>query len=670
MKKIWAFLLSLTLLLNPVSVFGADTDYGSDMIPAGYIPLRNAAEISGANVFTEGEYVIVEYKGVTYKYKQESFESYTGENEIKLSYPVIIRKGKTYAHYDDVAYLFTEENDSYKETKKTVVTLAYSLMDTYDVPGTVFTLTDGDTGYTWTRGFGYSDIENNIKAEKDTVFNLASISKVFTAISVMQLAELGKINLNEKVTHYIPELNIAPHPIYGGDFKDITVNMLLSHVSGIPGDLFDSFYTKDTYNKDYMNKFVENINKEYMDNKPLERWSYSNSSYVLLGIIASRAAGFDDDFNGFIEYTQKNIFEKTGMKNTSFFADENIKSKLAVPYSRASEPKEKSNLIVNALPAGGLYSTAEDMSEFMKIFLNNGPYGEKTLLTDTSISVMTSPSGYDMGLNPQLIMGKGMYITEFLGVKMVGHGGDVAHYHSDMQLSLDNKIGVFASANSSSSVLLSSALTAYALNSAVDEKIGAEPEQGLIKSTKPIKPGEEALKKYEGYFTNIGKISVFDDESLLINDYGLQLISQDDGSFYSGSLGRITFETVKGINLMLFGDGPKTVLGEGITPEKIDEDFSKWEGSYIPYNQQEYDCPVLKLFKVGRTEEGYGAVKFTTTDNQESSRMLLGNTLEKDMYYILGTARNHGKVLKFYEENGLQFLEVYGIKAVKVDTGL
>lgn len=667
MKKIWAVLLSLVLFLNPIAAFGADGSYGTDTIPAGYIPLRNAAEISGAKVSIEGEYVSIAYKGTVYKYKPESFEASYGGKEVKLSYPVIKHKGKTYAHYDDVSYLFTEEKDSYKETKKAVVTVAYSLMDTYDVPGTVFTLTDADTGYTWTRGFGYADIENNVKMGGDTVFNLASISKVFTAISVMQLAELGKINLNEKVTHYIPELNIAPHPIYGGDFKDITVNMLLSHVSGVPSDLFDSFYTKDGYDTNYMNKFIENINQEYMDNKPLERWNYSNSSYVLLGIIASRAAGFDDSFHGFIEYTDKNIFEKIGMQNTSFFIDENMVPKLASPYYRASEPKEKNNLIVNPLPAGGLYSAAEDMSKFMKVFLNKGEYEGKRLLTDTSVSVMESPSGYDMRLNPQLTMGKGMYITEFSGVKMVGHGGDVAHYHSDMQLSPENKIGVFASANSSSSILLSASLTAYALKAAVDEKIGKAPEQGLIKSTNPIKPGIEALKQYEGYFTNIGKISAFDDESLLINDYGLKLISQDDGSFYAGGLGRITFETVKGINLMLLGDGPKAVLGEGIVPEKIAEDFSKWEGNYIPYNQQDYDCPVLALFKIGRTEEGYGAVKFTTTDKQESARMLLGNTLEKDMYYILGTARNHGKILKFYEEKGQKFLEVYGVKAVKID---
>lgn len=662
-KRLMVFLLSFAMLMTPMHVFAENTAPKGTTLPFAHVPIRNSAEISGAEVGYENGSIIIKYKNDIYKYKANSSEGEKNNEAITLNAPVMIENGIAYADYEDLKYLFVSEGDLYPNAKKEIITTTYYLMKAYDVPSFNYAFTDTENNYVWQRSFGYSDVENKIPANTSNVYGLASISKVFTAISIMQLAEEGKISLDDKVIKYLPELKIDPHPVYGGDYEDITIRMLLAHVSGIPSDNFSDIYTKDSYNQDYMNKFIETINTQYMDNKPLFRWYYANNGYTALGIVVAKVSGYENYFEGFNDYVQKNIFDKMSMKDSTFIVNENTMQKLAAPYISASTGKQEYNLFMNPIPAGGLYSNSGDIVKLMNMFLNNGTYEGNEIISPISLSLMTNPSGYDMQFNPEINMGLGLYSSTVDGIRMVGHGGDVANYHSDMQMSLENKIGVFGTGSSHTSMGVSGSITALSMQWLVNEKLGKEAQEETGSEPNIIELSREELAKYEGHYTVLGKVYVTDENELMFSALGITVKPTEKGYFYSDILGYFSFGNIKGMDVVYLGT---TVLAEKIEPMEADESILKWVGTYTEENLKQNSEPIVAKISVYLTEDNYSAFSFTSNVGSESKDMLI-DKISDDMYYILGTSRNYGKVLRFYEENGKKHLDAFGIKMVCVD---
>ena len=165
-KKITALLLSFIMFITPIPVFALG-ESGED-----YIPLRSAVEGSGAKVEYHEGIIDIIYKGITYTYDTKEQKAYKNSEEIELSQPIIIKDGVSYIDYDDVQYLFINPVSKYKDTIKAATIYSYALMEAYDTPGIVISLydKDSDSEYAWARGYGHSDIENNIYMNGDTTF--------------------------------------------------------------------------------------------------------------------------------------------------------------------------------------------------------------------------------------------------------------------------------------------------------------------------------------------------------------------------------------------------------------------------------------------------------------------------------------------------------------------
>ena len=147
------------------------------------------------------------------------------------------------------------------------------------IPGlSIAVVKDGQIAYT--KGYGLSNVELNVPAKPETIYQSGSVGKQFTATLVMMLVEEGKMSLTDHISKYIPD---AP-----GIWKDITIRHLLTHTSGISNKLYDQIDMRKDYTEDELVKMIASIP---LDFQPGEKWNYSNPGYVTLGILIHRATG-------------------------------------------------------------------------------------------------------------------------------------------------------------------------------------------------------------------------------------------------------------------------------------------------------------------------------------------------------------------------------------------
>jgi len=284
------------------------------------------------------------------------------------------------------------------------------------------------------KGYGFANLEWNIPDSPKTKFRLGSITKQFTAASILLLEERGKLSVNDSVKKYMPDAPAA--------WDKITIFNLLTHTSGIPS--FTSFpdYAKLEPFPATPAELVARFRDKPLDFQPGEQWSYSNSGYVLLGYLIERISG-----ESYAHFVQDNIFKPLGM------ADSGYDSNSAVIQNRASGYTVGQNGIVNAgyidmtipLSAGALYSTTEDLLRW-----EQGLFGGK-LISPASLKKMTTPfkNGYGFGLGIRVVNGQ----------EQIDHGGGIEGFNTMLAYYPAEKLTVVVLAN---------------LNGAAPEEIAAD----------------------------------------------------------------------------------------------------------------------------------------------------------------------------------------------------
>jgi CubicO group peptidase (beta-lactamase class C family) len=146
-----------------------------------------------------------------------------------------------------------------------------------NVTGLSIALVDGQN-VVWARGFGYADKENNIPADADTIYEIASVSKTFAAATIMRLAEQGLIDIDKPITTYLPGFSINQRFPASGP---ITIRSILTHHSGIPSDLFNGAWTEGQA-FDYDTWLLDYLKNEYTSVPVGSVFAYSNSAFALL----------------------------------------------------------------------------------------------------------------------------------------------------------------------------------------------------------------------------------------------------------------------------------------------------------------------------------------------------------------------------------------------------
>jgi CubicO group peptidase (beta-lactamase class C family) len=307
-----------------------------------------------------------------------------------------------------------------------------------DVAGaTVLVMKDGKD--LLRKGYGFSDIAKKKPVDPETtMFRLASISKLFTWISVMQLAEQGKLDIDADVNKYL-DFQIAP--AFG---KPISLRNLMTHTGGFEEEIRDILLTDPKQASPLRDFLMKNQPRRIFP--PGEVPAYSNYGVGLGGYIVQRVSG-----EPFEQYVAEHIFQPLGMKHSSFkqpLADD----LLPFPsdgYRNNTERPAVGFEIFNPAPAGGVSSTASDMGRFAQALLNGGEWdGHRILRTETLNIMWTKQFGTSDAL-PAMCMG--FYQTWRNGLHFIGHDGDLIAFHSMFLLEPKEKLVIFISYNSAGS---------------------------------------------------------------------------------------------------------------------------------------------------------------------------------------------------------------------------
>ena len=202
------------------------------------------------------------------------------------------------------------------------------------------------------KGFGMANMERDIPNAPDTKHRLGSITKQFTAMLILQLAEAGKIDLQTPVTKYLPE-----YPKESGD--KITIHHLLTHTSGIPNyTSFPKFFEDESRTPYTPDEFLKVFEDKDLDFEPGKQFSYSNSGYFLLGVLAEKLTG-----KSYEDLLHEKVFKPLSMNATGYDNHADILKNRATGYEKQAGNYVNSRYLDMSIPyaAGSLYSTAEDL---------------------------------------------------------------------------------------------------------------------------------------------------------------------------------------------------------------------------------------------------------------------------------------------------------------------
>ena len=286
------------------------------------------------------------------------------------------------------------------------------------------------------KGYGYADVKTKKPVDPaTTIFRLASISKLFTWVSVMQLQEQGKLDLDTDINQY---LDFKIKPAFG---KPITLRNLMTHTGGFEEESRDVILTDP--------KQAISLRDFLIQNQPARMYApgtvpaYSNYGVGLAGYIVQRVSG-----EPFEQYVQEHIFTPLGMSHSTF-QQPLPKALVALPSEGYRDSTEKDPIgfeIFNPAPAGGISSTATDMSRFGQALLNGGTLNGKQMLKPETLKQMWTPQYRTSEQMPPIDMG--FYETWRSGVHWIGHEGDLIAFHSLFFLDPARNIILFISYNS------------------------------------------------------------------------------------------------------------------------------------------------------------------------------------------------------------------------------
>jgi CubicO group peptidase (beta-lactamase class C family) len=261
------------------------------------------------------------------------------------------------------------------------------------------------TDIVFRRGYGSANLEWNIPNDATTKFRLGSLTKQFTAASILLLEERGKLKVEDHVKQYVPDAPAA--------WDTITIRHLLTHTSGLPNFTGFADYRPLAPFVTTPEALVARFRDKPLDFQPGEKWSYSNSGYVLLGYLIEKITG-----GTYETFVQQNIFTPLGMKDSGYDSNTAIIARRAAGYAPGAQGPVNAGFVHMTVPhaAGALYSTAEDLLRW-----EQGLFSGK-VLTAESLQKMTTPFKNDYAF--------GVFVRTAGQRKVVEHNGGIDGFNT------------------------------------------------------------------------------------------------------------------------------------------------------------------------------------------------------------------------------------------------
>lgn len=279
------------------------------------------------------------------------------------------------------------------------------------------------------KGYGLANLEYGIPVGPSSVFHIASVSKQFTVFSILLLEKQGKLNLDDDIREYIPEV-----PEFG---KTITLRHLASHTSGLRDQWellsMAGWRMDDVITTEQILKLVSKQNR--LNFNPGEEFMYCNTGFTLLGEVVARVSEMS-----FADFTQKNIFEPLKMNNSLFYEDhEKIVQNRSYSYYASGINYKKAVLSYANAGATSLFTTVEDLSLWALNF-SKPTIGDTSIFNQMSrLSVLNNGTTFGGGL--------GQFVRKYGGLNEIHHGGADAGYRTFLARFPDQKFSVIVFGN-------------------------------------------------------------------------------------------------------------------------------------------------------------------------------------------------------------------------------
>jgi CubicO group peptidase (beta-lactamase class C family) len=276
------------------------------------------------------------------------------------------------------------------------------------------------------KAYGLADRAQGSPNSLDTRFNIASMGKMFTGVAILQLVEQGKLSLSSRLSQVLPDY---PNQEVA---RQVTIHELLTHTAGVADWMASPNYMdlRATLRSvaDYVPLFVD----QPLDFAPGSQYSYSNSGYILLGLVIERVSGED-----YYDYVSKHIFAAAGMGSTGAFALDDLPPNTAVGYTQLNESIEwtdvwRDNVFVLPMRGasdGGGYSTLRDLYRFSQALLNDRLLSRSNtqLLLKGKVQAEEETRWYGYGFQDKVLNGQ----------RVVGHGGGFPGVNSFLDMYID-----------------------------------------------------------------------------------------------------------------------------------------------------------------------------------------------------------------------------------------
>jgi len=277
-------------------------------------------------------------------------------------------------------------------------------MSRFHVPGTAVMALQNER-VVFVKAYGDRDIRQGLPVKTDTLFEIGSITKQFTAACILQLRDQGKLRLDDTLSVYLPD---APHA------KEVTLRNLLAHTSGLHDyfDMSDADFDELTAHPITYSNLIARVASMPLDFSPGTKWSYSNTGYLLLGRVIEVVSG-----EPYKDYLHQHILDPLHMKHTYTTADESRLANMAIGYRYRQGKLERARFIdpTWGKSAGFLISDLADLSRWDRA-LRDGTIVSPASYREMSTAFITTKNG-------STDYGFGLFVDSMYGQPRIGHTG-------------------------------------------------------------------------------------------------------------------------------------------------------------------------------------------------------------------------------------------------------
>lgn len=311
-------------------------------------------------------------------------------------------------------------------------------------PGLTLALANRD-GLIRVSTYGFADTKANLRVVPETMFEIGSISKSFVSLTLMQLRDEGKLDLNKPIAEYLPWLKIK------SKFDAVTTHHILSHTAGLPGAplLLDAL-----------------LSELWTGYEPGKRFLYSNTGYNILGFLIEAI-----DKRPFAEAMRARMLVPLGMTASAPIITNDLRKQMAIGYEPLAEgkpfplngPLAEAQWLEVDIAAGSIASTPSDMAKYMRMLLNRGALPKGRLISEDSFALFTKPAINSPYRGEPASYGYGLWISDIDGHTRLRHTGGMVAFSSSIDVDITGNIAAFSSVNANLRGYRPVAVTKYAV---------------------------------------------------------------------------------------------------------------------------------------------------------------------------------------------------------------